>query len=305
MENYEKNIEWQMNHLDMKLSYNLDYDEKSIWIIPESGENLRNLPFYVQEVGYTAAREKYYVHRENLPSFMITYTIDGSVVSKYCGVKSIAEKGTSLWLNCNLPHTFYMEKGAHKLEAYYVHLYGNGAERYHEYFAALNQSGYIDTRSNSSIPLYFKKLIELYKYGSRSEMTDFIASTYLSNLCLALLECVQADAEKETPSYIHDIKKHLETQYMQKITLEALSQKYFLSHAYLQRQFKKYVGISPNEYLTRVRIRISKKLLRTTSHSIQEISQETGFNNASYFISIFRKSEGMTPHEYRKLWGTK
>lgn len=303
MSDFHNNIEWQKNHLEMKLSYNLDYDAKSFWIIPETSVELRGLPFYVQEVGYTIAHEKYYVHRENLPSYMIAFILSGGIMFEYDGAKTKTASGSCIWFDCKKPHSFYIAKGEHLLETYYVHIYGKGAEKYHQYFRTLAPNGSVDTSNSTTVLFYLKKLIDLYRSESRSIMTDLTASTYIANLCQALLECAHANAKNETPEYIYQIKKYIEDNFSQKITLDNLSQKHFMSPAYLQKQFKKHVGVSPNDYLTRIRIENSKKLLRVTNYSINKISFDTGFNNDSYFINIFKKSEGITPLEYRKLWG--
>lgn len=302
MDNYGQIVEWQISHPDTTLSYNLDYDAKSEGIIPPLSEEVRELPFYVQEVGYTVAHNKYYVHRKNLPSYMICYTISGSLTLEYDRNETMIDKGCCMWLDCTQPHSFSLSKGICTMEVYYVHLYGDGAKRYNQYFQTFNNSGYVDTTANATVPLYLKKVMELYKSNNRTPMTDFTASTHLSSLCLTLLECAQAGKSEKAPEYVSSIKRFLEENFSQKISLESLSQAYFVSPSYLQKQFKKYVGFSPNDYLNRIRIGNSKKLLRATTHSVNDIALTCGFSNSSYFINIFRRSEGITPLEYRKLW---
>ncbi|MBW3077805.1 AraC family transcriptional regulator [Bifidobacterium simiiventris] len=63
--------------------------------------------------------------------------------------------------------------------------------------------------------------------------------------------------------------------------------------------FKRYVGHTPNEYLTERRVEEAKRLLAGTDGSIAEIARACGFSSASYFISVFRRRLGATPKEYR------
>ena len=81
-----------------------------------------------------------------------------------------------------------------------------------------------------------------------------------------------------------------------------LAEKYFVSEAYLQKQFKKYVGSSPSNYLKQLRIEKSKQLLRTTNRSIAEIAEMVGFQDTSYYISVFKAIEAITPLTYKKMW---
>ncbi|UKS27981.1 helix-turn-helix transcriptional regulator [Paenibacillus sp. HWE-109] len=64
--------------------------------------------------------------------------------------------------------------------------------------------------------------------------------------------------------------------------------------------FNKYVGQTPNTYLTRYRIQKSCEMLKETKRSISEIALACGFQSSSYFTSIFRKQLGLVPQDYRK-----
>ena len=68
---------------------------------------------------------------------------------------------------------------------------------------------------------------------------------------------------------------------------------------YLTSRFKKETGMNLRDYINGEKIAQAKLLLRTTQLSIQEISEELNFSTASYFCSVFRKVEGISPGEYR------
>lgn len=64
--------------------------------------------------------------------------------------------------------------------------------------------------------------------------------------------------------------------------------------------FHNVVKETPNSYLKHYRIMKSCQLLRDTDRSISEIADSCGFQSLSYFISVFRKSMGISPAKYRK-----
>ena len=74
-----------------------------------------------------------------------------------------------------------------------------------------------------------------------------------------------------------------------------------VSQEYLTRCFCKYTGITPGKYLTQVRIENAKLLLRQGQHSIQFVSDASGFANANYFARVFRASVGMNPRDYARM----
>ena len=54
------------------------------------------------------------------------------------------------------------------------------------------------------------------------------------------------------------------------------------------------------EYLTRVRIEEAKRLLHNPQYLIDEIAENIGYDDASYFTKVFKRYEGVTPTQYRK-----
>ncbi|WP_435170217.1 AraC family transcriptional regulator [Paenibacillus glycanilyticus] len=87
------------------------------------------------------------------------------------------------------------------------------------------------------------------------------------------------------------------------LTLEQMSSQASCSPSHFSRQFHSLIGKTPIEYLTECRILQSKNLLVSTSMTIKNIAELVGFANSTYFIQRFRKSEGMTPEQFRILRG--
>lgn len=302
MEDYSKHLSWQKSQPNLKISYNLDYDPKSIWEIPALHAGLIGLPFYVQEVGFTIAHENYYVRRANMDAYMLCYQQTGESILEYNGCRTLLRTGDCMWIDCRKVHFIYTAKDCHEIEIYFVHLYGDGAAKYNEQFQKMNASGCITGDGNTEIPFYFRKILDLYRHGSRTAMTDLSACSYLSMLCLAMLNLMHKQINQEIPDFVRDAIRFIETDYSNPITLDILSQKYFLSKSYFQKQFKKHTGLSPNAYLKQIRMEQAKKLLRMTNNPIHEIAHHVGIHDTSYFVHVFHQLENMTPLEYRKFW---
>ncbi|MDG0794182.1 AraC family transcriptional regulator [Cohnella ginsengisoli] len=69
---------------------------------------------------------------------------------------------------------------------------------------------------------------------------------------------------------------------------------------YFSNYFKKTFGVNYVEYLNKVRLSHARDLLRSTSLSIAEIGEKTGYLNASTFTTTFKKYMGVSPSDYRK-----
>ena len=74
----------------------------------------------------------------------------------------------------------------------------------------------------------------------------------------------------------------------------------YMNKFHLISEFKQAYRVTPIEYLILKRIEISKNLLISTNHSMEEISTIVGFNSQSYFNQVFKKKNMQTPSQFRK-----
>lgn len=96
---------------------------------------------------------------------------------------------------------------------------------------------------------------------------------------------------------ISETKDFIEAQPEDAITLDALSQKIFVSKYYLIRELKKNIGLSPHRFQIQNRIRKAQHLLQNGS-TVTETALAMGFYDQSHFIKYFKKIVGITPTEY-------
>ena len=73
-----------------------------------------------------------------------------------------------------------------------------------------------------------------------------------------------------------------------------------LSASYFSKLFLRELGENFTDYVKRQKVRWAKEMLRGTSKSVTEISDELGFLDSSYFIKVFKAFEGITPLSYRQ-----
>lgn len=94
-------------------------------------------------------------------------------------------------------------------------------------------------------------------------------------------------------------KAYIEQYYMLDLDLEKVASLCGYSSSYFSRSFRKYFGINFVQYLQQVRLDNAKQLLKTSSLTVAEISERTGFQSLSYFSTIFKRETGMAPNQYR------
>lgn len=99
---------------------------------------------------------------------------------------------------------------------------------------------------------------------------------------------------------IRMICHYIDQNYSEDLSLESLAKYMKMNKYYMAHEFKKYMHISPIQYLINRRIQECQSLLKTSSLSVSEISEAVGFSSQSYCSQIFKKALGMTPLQYRQ-----
>lgn len=87
-----------------------------------------------------------------------------------------------------------------------------------------------------------------------------------------------------------------------KLSLEVLAKTAGLSPAYLSRLFRREMGMTITEYITRKRVEAAENMLKFSDHSCIAISNYLCFSSESHFIQVFKKRTGYTPKAYRTLF---
>ncbi len=100
---------------------------------------------------------------------------------------------------------------------------------------------------------------------------------------------------------IYSAVRYMQTNFYEKITLEQMAKKVFLSPSYFSRVFKKEIGQSFNTFLNALRIKKSKELLLYSDLKLIDIALAVGIDDQSYFTKLFKKEVGTTPFKFRAL----
>lgn len=154
------------------------------------------------------------------------------------------------------------------------------------------------------------KKTRLYEIVSRFK-TEFeqksIGRSIALTLCVAdmLLEIMRSEATREEESKwditesatrrIYDVLVYINSNYSMPITAQECSKIAGMSYSYFSRTFKAVVGKSFKEYLNFTRINHAQKTLLSTDKTVTETAALCGFDNVSYFISVYKKIKGVTP----------
>lgn len=96
------------------------------------------------------------------------------------------------------------------------------------------------------------------------------------------------------------VRRYIENHFKENITLDLLAETAHINKYHLAHLYTKDYGISPISYLLSLRIQESRYLLQSTDLPLAQIARIIGFSSPSYFSQSFRRSEGISPTEFRQ-----
>lgn len=132
-----------------------------------------------------------------------------------------------------------------------------------------------------------------------SELLDCLGR-FRRNLDASLDDAVKAPQPHCQNSIIDMVKKYVQEELHQNISLKKISEALHFNCAYLGQKFKSEEQISFNEYLLQQRMEKAKHLLESTEMRIYEISREVGYSETDWFYKKFKEYTGTSANEYRK-----
>lgn len=292
-------------------------------LTPETTFPKKNLPFYIGKFYHTNFADLK-VHTHDF--IEIVYVCNGKGYHMYDGTIYPVAKGELYIINSRTAHCFYPTDKTNS-----EHLVVYNLSFLPEFIADINirlpilieltdimlyKSLYSDEiiytpdlKLSGSMRTEIEQLYEKMYLEFTQEGINYVEILRLS-LCELLLKIHRFYKLNHTApdnlisKYRHqlipDCIEYLKNNYSQKVTIEELSNNFFLSKSYLSSLFKKATGSGVVEYLQHIRIDKACELLADTSLSITEISARVGYTDYRFFNKSFKKITGVTAHEYRK-----
>jgi len=167
--------------------------------------------------------------------------------------------------------------------------------------------------------VYYKLLQQLLKFlhernlnNDKKELDNKSPFEHLASACtlmdiktymLEKIQTVFSALEEKNMNIrpVSSILKYIHENYFDiDLSLQSISNKTYLTTAYMCSIFKEQTGTTINSYITKYRITKAKDLLKDHNMKIINITLKVGYSDGNYFSKIFKKETGLTPSEYKK-----
>lgn len=268
--------------------------EKSIY---PYNPDAQKLPLFLSGIGGS-----YYQPDVNRPHgyhwHQFLFCTEESGILELDGKKTTLNAGQILFLPKNTPHRYYPIK--ERWGVNWVTFEGSYCDCVLE---TLNMTSPIIITAPSE-----SKLDKLFEKMYRANETDFLYCDYtcsglIYDLIIEFHRYISPSASSERSriiSLLLPALRYMHDNFSTDFSMVELSNMIDVTPEHFSRIFKKAMDSTPIEFLTNIRISEAKHLLEQTDYSVSEIASKTGFNDANYFCTVFRKKSGSSPSEYRK-----
>ena len=279
----------------------------------------RSSLLHLQEVGSLTAIKPHTSKREKLQSYLCFMVEDGEGELVYEGKKYGLQTGDVVFIDCRKAYSHSTgnnynvdnsridsacENPFKKLWSLrWCHFYGPSMPAV---YAKYCERGGLPVIRGSDMAQYSTIISDIYTLASSSDyIRDMRINGKLNDLLTLLMESswhrgYSSNAPKKMD--ISSVKSFLDEHYKEKLSLESMASHFFIDKHYLARLFKEKYGVTLVTYLQQVRITHAKQMLRFTDKSIEEIGLECGIGELNYFSRMFKKLEGVSPSEFRRVW---
>lgn len=260
---------------------------------------------YLQETGVLSALKPHSSTRSKLSSYLFFTVLEGFGALEYGGKRIPLSPGDCVFIDCTEAYSHTTSNKLWKLQ--WVHFNGEMMTGIYEKYLERGGQPVFKPQSTND----YKRILDTVFLIASSEdyLRDMKINEQLSSLLTKIMEMSwipEAQVALKRGSgreySLQDIKAYLDENWQKKIVLDKLADKFFINKFYLARLFKNQYGSSILNYVMDLRITQAKKMLRFTDKQIELIARECGFEDANYFTRMFKKVEGSSPSEYRKLW---
>lgn len=235
----------------------------------------------------------YELTRSSFDSYLMEIILEGRVNIETEGERLTARAGQAVLIDCNKPHRYHSDTGWHAL---WVHFDGAPAKGY--FSLILRQNGRVfATHRLQEAHEALQGIFDMFHQGQPLSETHM--ALYLTQALTALSESAEPAIMSGGAGPINQAVELINRRVGEEPSVTELARMVGLSEYHFIRVFRQLMGVTPGQYIIISRMNHAKYLLKTTALSVGEIAAMAGYSSESMFTAAFRRTQGMTPTQYR------
>lgn len=256
--------------------------------------------FYPLIAGYDITTPNFLFERDHYPAYELLLVTKGRGSLRHGDQWIHLTAGDCLLHNMRYPHA-YRAEADDPFQMYYIVFDGMDAETLWDRLFHASVVLIPSTPAESAVGYATRAILDWMREDQANNET--ILSILIYEL---LLQSSRLENHEQLmpvkPESIVKARQYIDEHYSVIRGIDEVAQAANLSLYHLIRQFKRYYGTTPKEYVLLKRINHAKRLLLLSDRSVTEIAGDSGFEAYNTFLNAFLKIEQCSPSAYRKNW---
>ncbi len=274
---------------------------------------------FIRHAMHSTLLPNYIINRRIIFDYEIIYIKEGSCKIQIDGIDYICKKNNVVFLRPGIPHSFCVGKeGVSQPHIHFDAIYSKNSlstpisfkDRdamttaeigliQEDVFSDINIPHVFVPEDLPSFQRLFFDIIDSFIQGNDSLLKSKAKMTMLIDIVLSQFDKEKSTLSKNSDTVMAAVKNYVDENYSNMLTLNFLSEMFFINKFTLIRKFKNIYGINIIKYYNEKRLKAAKDMLKKSNMTIKQIGDALNFTDAYSFSRFFKSSTGISPKEYR------
>lgn len=257
---------------------------------------------WLVRMGRNIAKTSYRVGPRRIECYSIHMVQEGHIRFEYDGQQQLLGPGDLFCMYPGITYLYYKNQDKESLRLTWMAMDGPGMENILTLLGLSRHEPYLKNRCSPMIEEHLSGLMNVLR---QKDATNDAASFELRGRCYCLLGQLMISSQRQPEhrvlSWISKSLDYIRLHASEGITVQQIARLAGLNRTYFSTEFRSAVGVSPTEYIARVRMDKAKELLSQSSATVTEIAYSVGYTSLYSFTRAFKNHCHMSPTDYRHL----
>lgn len=251
-----------------------------------------NSHFSISVIGRTMPDHRYSIFRDRSASHAIECIIEGNQIMEFDGKKRIVAPGNCVLIKQKAVFSSTSDS-KHPVQKVWICFRGHMADILYQMYGIHDDITIVPLDLADELSAFHDELLN----GDGLSFGAVKIHSFIQRLSESLTKkkrVAKSNLSEKVCSILND-------NIFGEVSLDDISNQFFVSKTQLIRAFKKDYGLTPYRYFLLKKIDLAKDFLKNTNHSVKKISEILCFSDEMYFCKLFKNIVGITPGKYRKI----
>lgn len=257
---------------------------------------------WLVRIGRNIAKPSYRVGPRRIECYSIHFVQEGHILFEYDGQQRLLGPGDLFCMYTGITYLYYKNQDKESLRLTWMAMDGPGMEDILTLLGLSRHEPYLLNRCSPMIEEHISGLMNVLRQkDTANEAVRLDLRGRFYSLLGQLMSSSERQPEHRVLSWVSKSLDYIRLHATEGITVQQIARLAGLNRTYFSTEFRSAIGVSPVEYIARVRMDKAKELLSQSTATVTEIAYSVGYTSLYSFTRAFKNHCRMSPTDYRNL----